>query len=183
MRCNVALVLLGITLSSAEGQQIALPTSKQVSVADDPSMPASGIANESDNVLDFYVEPTVANQGVAMTGRYLDVEIYNLNASVFPPSGELGLPDFSAPSLASSASDANKDYNVGLATTSGQPMALSGESAADSFAEADASFLTQPSVKTSGSAATRLVALGGLCWLWFSHRRKRQLNRVGAKPR
>jgi hypothetical protein len=182
MHCNVVLVLLGITLSSAEAQQIALPPSKQVSIADDSSVPASGIASESDNVLDFYVEPTVTNHGVAMAGRFLEAEMDDLNAGVFPPSRDLGLPDFSAPSLASSASDANKDYNVGLATTSGQSMALSGESADESFAEADAGFLTQPTAKTSGSPATRLVALGGLCWLWMSHRRKRQLNRLGIKP-
>ena len=186
MQCNVVLVLLGITLSSAEAQPIALLPSKQVSIADDSSMPTSGMASESDNVLDFYVEPTVANHGVAMAGRFLEAEIYDLNAGVFPPSRDLGLPHFSAPSLASSTSDGNKDYNVGLATTSGQPgqpMALNGESADDSFAEADAGFLTQPAAKTSGSLPTRLVALGGLCWLWLSQRRKRQLNRFGVKPR
>ena len=183
MQYNVVLVLLGIALSSAKAQQIAFLPSKQVSIADDSSTPINGIASESDNVLDFYVEPTVANHGVAMAGRFLDAEIYDLNAGVFPPSRDLGLPDFSAPSLASSASDANKDYNVGLATSSGQPMALSGESADDSFAEVDAGFLTQPTPKTSGSLPTRLVALGGLCWLWLSHRRKRQLNRLGVKPR
>jgi hypothetical protein len=183
MHCNVVLVLLGIALSSAEAQQIALLPSKPVSVADDSSLPISGMASESDNVLDFYVEPTVANHGVAMAGSFLDAEMDDLNAGVLPPSRDLGLPDFSAPSLASSAADANKDYDVGLATTSGQPMALSGESADESFAEADAGFLTQPTAKTSGSPATRLVALGGLCWLWLSHRRKRQLNRLGVKPR
>ena len=210
MHCNVVLVLLGIALSSAEAQQIALPPSKQVSIADDSSLPTSGIASESDNVLDFYVAPTVANHGVAMAGRFLDAEIYDLNAGVLgtgrlitdevaagqPVDFQGGIangPDdlldrnpFSAPSLASSASDANKDYNVGLATTSEQPgqsMALSGESADDSFAKADAGFLTQPTAKTSGSLPTRLVALGGLCWLWLSHRRKRQLNRLGVKPR
>ena len=210
MQCNVVLVLLGIALSSAEAQQISLPPSKQVSIAGDSSLPTSGIASESDNVLDFYVAPTVANHGVAMAGRFLDAEIYDLNAGVLgtgrlitdevaagqPVDFQGGIangPDdlldrnpFSAPSVASSASDANKDYNVGLATTSEQPgqsMALSGESADDSFAEADAGFLTQPTAKTSGSSATRLVALGGLCWLWLSHRRKRQLNRLGVKPR
>lgn len=215
MQCNVVLVLLGITLSSAEAQQIALLPSKQVSIADDSSMPTSGIASESDTVLDFYVEPTVANHGVAMAGRFLDAEIYDLNAGVlgtgrlkmddvaaddvaagqpvdFPGGIANGSEDlldrypFSASSLASSASDANKDYNMGLATTSGQsgqPMALSGESADASFAEADAGFLTQPTAKTSGSSATRLFALGGLCWLWLSYRRKRQLNRLGVKPR
>ena len=210
MHCTVVLVLLGIALSSAEAQQISLPPSKQVSLADNSSLPTRGIASESDNVLDFYVAPTVANHGVAMAGRFLDAEIYDLNAGVLgngrlitdevaagqPVDFQGGIangPDdlldrnpFSAPSLASSASDANKDYNVGLATTSEQPgqsMALSGESADDSFAEADAGFLTQPTAKTSGSLPTRLVALGGLCWLWLSHRRKRQLNRLGVKPR
>ncbi len=186
MRCNVVLVLLGITLSSADAQQTALLTSKQVSVADDSSMRTSVIANESDNVLDFYVEPPGSNHGVTMAGRFLDAEIYDLNAGVFPPSRDLRLPDFSTPGLASSASDANKDYNVELAATSeqpGQPIALSGESADDSFNEADVGFLTQPTAKTSGSLPTRLVALGGLCWLWLSHRRKRQLNRLGVKPR
>jgi hypothetical protein len=214
MHCTVVLVLLGIALSSAVAQQIALPPSKQVSIADDSSLPTSGIASESDNVLDFvldfYGAPTVANHGVAMAGRFLDAEIYDLNGGVLgtgrlitdevaagqPVDFQGGIangPDdlldrnpFSAPSLASSASDANKDYNVGLATTSEQPgqsMALSGESADDSFAEADAGFLTQPTAKTSGSLPTRLVALGGLCWLWLSHRRKRQLNRLGVKPR
>ena len=210
MHCTVVLVLLGIALSSAEAQQISLPPSKQVSLADNSSLPTRGIASESDNVLDFYVAPTAANQGVAMAGRFLDAEIYDLNAGVLgngrlitdevaagqPVDFQGGIangPDdlldrnpFSAPSLASSASDANKDYNVGLATTSEQPgqsMALSGESADDSFAEADAGFLTQPTAKTSGSLPTRLVALGGLCWMWLSHRRKRQLNRLGVKPR
>jgi len=186
MRCNVVLVLLGITLSSAEAQQFTLPPYNQIPITDNSSMPTSGIANESDNVLDFYVEPTGSNHGVAMAGRFLDAEIYDLNAGVFPPSRDLRLPDFSTPSLAGSASDANKDYNVDLAATSGQPgqsMTLSGESADDSFAEADAGFLTQPTAKTSGSLPTRLVALGGLCWLWLSHRRKRQLNRLGVKPR
>jgi hypothetical protein len=186
MRCNVVLVLLGITLSSAEAQQFTLPPYNQIPITDASSMPTSGIANESDNVLDFYVEPTGSNHGVAMAGRFLDTEIYDLNAGVFPPSRDLRLPDFSTPSLAGSASDANKDYNVELVATSGQPgqsMTFSGESADDSFAEADAGFLTQPTAKTSGSLPTRLVALGGLCWLWLSHRRKRQLNRLGVKPR
>lgn len=210
MHCTVVLVLLGIALSSAEAQQISLPPSKQVSIADDSSLPTSGIASESDNVLDFYVAPTVANHGVAMAGSFLDAERYDLNAGGLgtgrlitdevaagqPVDFQGGIangPDdlldrnpFSAPSLASSISDANKDNSVDLATTSEQPgqsMALSGESADDSLAEADAGFLTQPTAKTSGSLPTRLVALGGLCWLWLSHRRKRQLNRLGVKPR
>lgn len=207
MHCNVVLVLLGIALSSAVAQQIALPSVKQVSIADDSSLPTRGIASESDNVLDFYVAPTVANHGVAMAGRFLDAERYDLNAGVLgtgrlitdevaagqPVDFQGGIangPDdlldrnpFSAPSLASSISDANKDNSVDLATASGQSMALSGESAAESFAEADAGFLTQPTATTSGSLPTRLVALGGLCWLWLSHRRKRQLNRLGVKSR
>ena len=207
--CNVVLVLLGIALSSAESQSLTLLPDHQVPVANDSGRPISGTASESDNVFDFYVEPTVANHGVAMAGRFLDAEIHDINAGIFPslsdsdrsdfsapvdfPGGIANGPDdlldrnpFSAPSLTSSASDVNKDYNMGLqttlVTTSGQPMALSGESADDSFNEADAGFLTQPTVKTSGSPAIRLAALGGLCWLWFSHRRKRQLNGLGVKP-